>query len=573
MTDIMDTTFRSTVTLHVWVCLACLATPTATGLPQDPTSLEAILMKLGCADGFIYKEDGCKKVDVESVSAAVPRTNTKVNKTCPADKEYIDILKACIHKLPSKPDPKDCKKDKEDLKERINDIGLIDVDLRREGNLQISDTCIERKCSDLKDEGYECAPSYACRNSTIITDGSAIITIRKGGNIKSDQCCVEPKGVVDLSDYKCEKRGVVCCKHPNRSLKPCGIKTEETCRDDEKKKEYEKCGRIITETDLKFISGENSTDKNGGLTHPGEFPHMCLIYRLEKGAKVYMGGASMIDRNKFITVAHKLYSPAGDVDYRFTANIYVRCGEHNNKQEDDILETQDSSIVKVHIHPEYNPNSLENNIAILETLENLIYQKHIGRVCLPQPGLTYEGQTECFSTGWGASNLPADGKQAAFSDILKKVKLAVVNRRQCERQLNDLPRLKEKKLKFILRDSWMCIGGETGDDTCEGDGGSPHVCNINNKWVQVGAVAFGFGCGEKIPAIYSSVSDAMCWIDWVMSCVPLARSDVNFKTITIENVDPRRDRRKSYNSLFRTECQKWLNNHQQLKLECDIDYE
>ena len=34
-------------------------------------------------------------------------------------------------------------------------------------------------------------------------------------------------------------------------------------------------------------------------------------------------------------------------------------------------------------------------------------------------------------------------------------------------------------------------------------------------FAQVGAVAGGVECGEPVPAIYSSVPHAMCWIDWV----------------------------------------------------------
>ena len=55
----------------------------------------------------------------------------------------------------------------------------------------------------------------------------------------------------------------------------------------------------------------------------------------------------------------------------------------------------------------------------------------------------------------------------------------------------------------------------------------------------------GIGCGHGIPAFYASVPDAMCWLDWVMTCLPLAEADVEDRqqvdatmtiiTIVIEN--------------------------------------
>ena len=64
---------------------------------------------------------------------------------------------------------------------------------------------------------------------------------------------------------------------------------------------------------------------------------------------------------------------------------------------------------------------------------------------------------------------------------------------------------------------------------------------------KVGAVSHGVGCGSEIPASYSNVagdflyfffiiphlytllSGAMCWIDWVMSTVPMSKYDVDFE--------------------------------------------
>merc|ERR1712013_209588 len=60
------------------------------------------------------------------------------------------------------------------------------------------------------------------------------------------------------------------------------------------------------------------------------------------------------------------------------------------------------------------------------------------------------------------------------------------------------------------------------DVCCKGDGGSPLVCASKEDpftYVQAGVVAWGIGCGEDAtPGVYASVSKAVCWIDYAMSC-------------------------------------------------------
>ena len=56
---------------------------------------------------------------------------------------------------------------------------------------------------------------------------------------------------------------------------------------------------------------------------------------------------------------------------------------------------------------------------------------------------------------------------------------------------------------------------------------------------QVGAVSHGKGCGSEVPASYSSVAGSMCWVDWVMSVVPLAKYDVDDREVEDDPLDLR----------------------------------
>merc|ERR1711915_235533 len=424
-------------------------------------------------------------------------------------------------------------------------------------------------CEKYAEEGYVCAPSWTCKNNTIITDGKGLIDVRTvdedifGTDEPGEPTCAEPSGTVDASDSKCDKPDYVCCKKPNFRATKCTPENRRRKTGGEKEK-LSQCGRASA---VLTITGK---DRDSQEANPGEFPHMCVIYRFEQGQRIYVGGASLIARNLVLTVAHKFYviNKGKTVDRRDSiSNFHVRCGEHNVKTETELLDSQESEVEKLHIHPEYNPKRVYYNLAILQTKENFVYQKHIGPVCLPNPQENFEASEDCWSSGWGAD---AYDSYAIYSDQLKKVKMPIVPSDQCERRLKSHKRFKNKQT-FRIHNSWICIGGEKNSDTCKGDGGSPHVCkDSKDRWVQVGAVAWGVGCGEEVPSVYSSVPNSMCWIDWVMSCVPPAQYDID--NTFVEDLDIRGASVESVNKLTSEDCGAWKENNFELKNICDVIY-
>eukprot|EP00090_Calanus_glacialis_P017552 TRINITY_DN2728_c0_g1_i9.p1 TRINITY_DN2728_c0_g1~~TRINITY_DN2728_c0_g1_i9.p1 ORF type:complete len:527 (-),score=114.06 TRINITY_DN2728_c0_g1_i9:161-1741(-) len=418
-------------------------------------------------------------------------------------------------------------------------------------------------CDKYGDEGYVCAPSWTCKNNTIITDGKGLIDVRNV-DFSSANVCEETSGTLDASDSKCDKIDHVCCKKPNFRATRCTPLTRETKTGDEIN-EYARCGRS---SPTLTITGQAS---NSQEAQPGEFPHMCVVYRFEQGQRIYVGGASLIARNKVMTVAHKFFvvNKGKTTDWRDSASDFqVRCGEHNVKTETELLDSQETEVQRIILHPQYDAKRVYNNLAILQTKENFVYQKHIGPVCLPSPQQNFDNEENCWSSGWGAD---AYDSYAQFSDSLKKVKMPVVPSSECERRMKNTDRFRNKP-GFRIHDSWICVGGEEGSDTCKGDGGSPHVCkNSKDEWVQVGAVAWGVGCGDEVPSVYSSIPAAMCWIDWVMSCVPIAEYDID--NTFVEDLDIRGTSVESKNKLTTSDCGDWMQNSFDLKDICEVSYQ
>jgi len=426
-----------------------------------------------------------------------------------------------------------------------------------------NDCTPSRSCDNYKDEGYVCAPSWTCTNNTIITDGKGLIDVRST-DFTNQNVCIEAGGTLDASDRKCEKVDEVCCQKPNFRATKCTKDTRPTQTVVTKEK-FAKCGRSSPALE---ITGQEKDTKDA---QPGEFPHMCVIYRFEQGHRIYVGGASLIAKNKVITVAHKFYvvNKGKTIDRRDDpSKFHVRCGEHNVKTETELLDSQETEVQRIIVHPEYDEKRVYFNLAILITKENFVYQKHVGPVCLPNPSENFDSSENCWSSGWGAD---AYDSFAQYSDSLKKVKMPVVPQSDCEQRLKQTDRFK-KKPGFRVHDSWICIGGEEGSDTCKGDGGSPHVCKgANDQWVQVGAVAWGIGCGDKIPSVYSSIPSSMCWVDWVMSCVPIAEYDID--NTFVEDLDIRRTSVDSVNKLTTNDCGGWLENNFELKSICEVSYQ
>lgn len=98
---------------------------------------------------------------------------------------------------------------------------------------------------------------------------------------------------------------------------------------------------------------------------------------------------------------------------------------------------------------------------------------------------------------------------------MKLIELNVVERNKCQ----DILRNTKIGKRFILDQSFICAGGETGMDTCKGDGGSPLVCKKNNEnyFKLAGLVSLGLGCGDPVPALYVNIAYLSDWLKQEMS--------------------------------------------------------
>merc|ERR1711887_425812 len=343
-------------------------------------------------------------------------------------------------------------------------------------------------------QGYECVPYYQCHNGTIITDGGGLIDIRNGF------------GILTPEDSKCPGFLDVCCLDPDFVPPPPPPQI----------KHAPKCGQRNQNGLGVRIQGFKEYESQFG-----EWPHMCAVLAEEPVAQdpgyagepetvnLYQCGGSLIAPGVVLTAAH-CAAKFQDAP----AKLKIRCGEWDTQNQTEPRPHQDRYVNALDIHPEFNPRNLANDWAVLYTSEDFELQQHIDTMCLPQPDDEFEGNN-CFATGWGKDQFGSAGQ---YQVVLKEIDLPVVSNYECQDKLRST-RLGQK---YKLHDSFICAGGVNGKDTCKGDGGSPLVCPSKydpDTYVQAGMVAWGIGCGEDAtPGVYASVSKALCWIDYSMSC-------------------------------------------------------
>lgn len=144
------------------------------------------------------------------------------------------------------------------------------------------------------------------------------------------------------------------------------------------------------------------------------------------------------------------------------------------------------------IHENFNRTSHENNIALLVLTEPFILSYSIGIICIAAFRNEVNLGSKCTVAGWGKTGSSPEDKQ---QEDLKKVDVDIYHHKRCEIQL----RWAGMGKNFNLSDSFLCAIGENGEDTCDGDGGSPLVCPMKNdgeKFVQVGITSWGLGCNR-----------------------------------------------------------------------------
>ena len=163
---------------------------------------------------------------------------------------------------------------------------------------------------------------------------------------------------------------------------------------------------------------------------------------------------------------------------------------------------QDITVAQIIIHDNFeNPLFRSNDIALINLASPADLGEGVGLVCLPDTNYQLpldDLNKRCWSTGWGSLSLGGN-----FPNSLMQVSLPLVSRQRCE---NSYP--------GKIDDSMLCTGlDEGGIGVCNGDSGTPLVCEFNGAWYLEGVGSWSGGCGEpNYYAVFAKVRTLRSWL-------------------------------------------------------------
>ncbi|XP_066494732.1 trypsin-like [Tiliqua scincoides] len=197
-------------------------------------------------------------------------------------------------------------------------------------------------------------------------------------------------------------------------------------------------------------------------------------------------GGALINEHWVVTAGHCLGS-----------NIQIHLGEHDLRKHDK--GEQFSKATKLIRHPEFEKVTLKNDIMLLRLdppaqLSETIQIIPMAKECAPIG-------TKCLVSGWGTTTYP----EVNYASTLNCIDSEILSKEKCRSAYGQ-----------YFEENEICSGIlEGGKDSCQGDSGSPMICNgIIHGIVSWGAEV----CADKgKPAIYTAVCNFREWIEETMA--------------------------------------------------------
>uniref|UniRef100_A0A3Q1G3G6 Peptidase S1 domain-containing protein n=1 Tax=Acanthochromis polyacanthus TaxID=80966 RepID=A0A3Q1G3G6_9TELE len=204
-------------------------------------------------------------------------------------------------------------------------------------------------------------------------------------------------------------------------------------------------------------------------------------------------GGSLINNQWVVSAAHCFAS---------TSASSVRLFMGRQSQQGTNPNEVDRTVAEIISHPNYNPTTFDNDIALLRLSSPVNFTTFIVPVCVAASGSTFHAGVETWVTGYGTI---ASGVSNPFPQNLMEVQVPIVGNRQCNCNYG-VGRITENML---------CAGlSEGGRDACQGDSGGPLVVKQGDRWILVGIVSFGIGCADaRFPGVYTRASRFQSWIN------------------------------------------------------------
>ncbi|CAM2096883.1 transmembrane protease serine 2 isoform X1 [Lepidochelys kempii] len=203
-------------------------------------------------------------------------------------------------------------------------------------------------------------------------------------------------------------------------------------------------------------------------------------------------GGSIITPEWIVTAAHCV---EGQLSSPYYWRVYA--GILTQKE---MRERSGSRVQNIISHPNYDSDSKDNDVALMKLQTPLSFTDTVAPVCLPNPGMMFQPNQQCWVSGWGAEH--QGGKS---SGVLNAVMVPLIQRSRCN---------SASFYNGLVLPTMICAGYlEGGKDSCQGDSGGPLVTEKNSVWWLVGDTSWGTGCASRRkPGVYGNMTMFTDWI-------------------------------------------------------------
>ncbi|XP_051464178.1 transmembrane protease serine 2 [Apus apus] len=203
-------------------------------------------------------------------------------------------------------------------------------------------------------------------------------------------------------------------------------------------------------------------------------------------------GGSIITRQWIVTAAHCVEGRFSDP---YSWRVYAGILNQN-----EMLLRNGYRVQLIISHPYYDTDSKDNDVALMKLETPLTFTDTVQPVCLPNPGMMFQPNQQCWISGWGAEY--QGGK------TLNNLNYAMV------------PLIEHSRCNSVyiyngmILPTMICAGYLSGGiDSCQGDSGGPLVTNKNSLWWLVGDTSWGTGCASpNRPGVYGNMTVFTDWI-------------------------------------------------------------
>lgn len=243
-------------------------------------------------------------------------------------------------------------------------------------------------------------------------------------------------------------------------------------------------------------------------------PFMAGVVVHLSDVKASLCGGTIVGAVFVLTAAHCVVG-------RNPASIRVFVG-HDSPFINDRLREAASKVGTVYIHPNFNKQTLNNDLALLRVSTPLTLKKgKVETIALNKVPHFSKG-TQATIAGWGASNY-AD----AYPASLRRAQVPIASNKECLKAGSGA-------IKFIPKN--MICGGKTAPRkpiSCSGDSGGPLLVKKSHGkgWKQIGIISAGVDdCGKAKNSNsleqYTRISKYHDWIqktmldDWLKEIIP-----------------------------------------------------